>query len=101
MKKQARTREQIYALINQWQGSGLKQKEFCNKHNIAYYTFKYYRTQKNREETKAATTASFVSVKVKETNALQGVTITYPNGVRLDMENIVGTEQLKTLIHLF
>ncbi len=58
---------------------------------ILYYLlhFKYYWTQKNREETNVTNAVSFVLIKVIDTEALKNITITYPNAVGLNLEHPV------------
>ncbi len=91
----------MYALIEQWEKSGLRQREFCHQHNLQFHTFKYYRTQKNLEENKNLSTSSFVPVKIKQAEELKGLTITYPNGVRVHLDSVIPSEQIKHLIHLY
>lgn len=91
----------MYALIDQWQQSGLKQKDFCQQHNVPYYTFKYYRTQKTQEENVDSPQASFIRVKVGQPKEIKGLTIIYPNGVRLYFEGAVDPEQIKNLIQIY
>jgi len=91
----------MYNLISQWQESGLDQKTFCEVHKIVYSTFKYYLKIKSSECHSGLSTPSFMSVKVTKHNELGIMSIIYPNGVRLNIDNTTSAEQLKTLIHLY
>ena len=34
--------QKMFSMIDQWQQSGLTQKQFCEEHNIRYYVFHYW-----------------------------------------------------------
>lgn len=101
MNNQKQSRQQIIALIRQWPQSGLEQKEFCRKHSISYHTFKYYRKREIQKEKNKADSTSFVPVKIKQPRQLYALTITYPNGVSICVEDAITPDQLKDLIHIF
>ena len=94
----------MYGMINRWQSSGLKQKDFCRREGINYYTFKYWKTQYTREHEfiQQKPDNSFISIEspVQE-DLFSGIELTFPNGVKLSCNSGLQSDQVKQLIKLF
>lgn len=102
MKKRQHTRDQMYKLIDQWSGSGMKQEDFCNTKGISFYKFKYYRWRRNKQA--KVKKPAFIPVSVsKETTDLSRVsfTIRYPNGVEIDHPGAIDKNTLTDFITVF
>lgn len=99
---QPRTRSaaEMFPLIQEWEQSELRQKEFCIQHGIKPHVFWYW-LRRYREEGQAAPQASpgFVSVEMEEapTESVLAEVI-YPDGTRLVFKERVGLEFLQGLL---
>ena len=68
-------------LASQWPSSGITQKEFCSKHQIAYQTFQYYLRKSRRKEKPAD---GFVELFAKQNQlSAQSMELHFANGSRL------------------
>lgn len=69
-------------MIEQWQQSGLSQKDFCAATGIVYHVFHYwygvYRSEKNSSHT-------FVPVQIKQAVGEQQITVTGINGIQIQV----------------
>ncbi|NJO91971.1 MAG: hypothetical protein HC831_25625 [Chloroflexia bacterium] len=99
--------EKMYALVEQWESSGLSKKEFSLKEGVSYDSFLYWAQKYNREINLAKRSSCsreiFVPLQVEYPVNMQEqpVEITYPNGVKLACSPSVSLEQLHRLIHFF
>ena len=84
----------MFGLIESWENSNLKQKDFTSQHNISMAKFKYW-LKKYRNQNKAD--EDFVQIK-PDTSA--DYLIKYPNGVEVLVPVNTTLENLKTLIYL-
>ena len=94
----------MYALIRQWESSGLTQEQFFRQHNIAKSTFGFWRKKYLEEKGKVKDKGNFVPVKISDsgnTNSSSGmIELVYPNGVRLVCSTGMDLSRLKPLIVL-
>ena len=82
MQNKKEQREQMMVMIEEWQASGLKQRDYCASNNIAYHVFHYwygvYRTNKTG-------TGSFVPVKVTPTVSKEQITLVGVSGIQVQL----------------
>ena len=99
MQLQPETRQQMFAMIEQWLTSGLTQKAFCEQHSIRYYVFHYwykrYRMQQSGIQDNAT---SFVKLQVAKPSPSGAVEINFPGGIRILFHEPVSSNYLKALI---
>jgi hypothetical protein len=100
-------REQVYALIESWQKSGLTQKQFCARENLSHSTFKYWRKKYriNQERNTKLSENAFIPIKLagrhaqsESENYQKSITITYPNGIEIKCPVNIAVRQLEALI---
>lgn len=91
----------MFKRISRWQQSGLSQKAWCEKNNIAYATFHYWykRYRSNEASVDHGTGEGFVQLMVDDTNqAGCWCELTLPGGKKLVFHQPVGVELLKHLL---
>lgn len=80
MQNKQELREQMMAMIENWQASGLKQRDYCATKKVAYHVFHYwygvYRAKKND-------TGSFLPVKVTPVASKEQITIVGASGIKV------------------
>jgi hypothetical protein len=82
------TEERMFSLIRQWQGSGISQKAFCQKKDLAYATFHYW-YKKFRTNAPEELEPSFVPVPLPVSMASIFCTVHMPGGVSIDFHQPV------------
>lgn len=92
----------MMALIEQWQHSGMKQKDFYQQHNIPahvfYYWHKCYRKKQKKEIKELPLTKNFVQLHPSSSRGSMGnIEIQLPNGVRIFLNEPVSVDHLKAL----
>ena len=97
MQTREQLEEQKYAMIEQWQQSGLSQKKFCEHNNIAYHHFHYwYKRYGNRQAADGA--GKFVTVKVNSPSPAISMELQCPDGKRILFHQPISVDYLKALI---
>ena len=97
-----RARE-MFAVIERYRESGLKQKPFCHSEGLTLATFYYWLARYKQYHSTEKPTNSFIELKARPPAAAAGDTIilTYPNGVTLRFPlNAIDLAGLKALITL-
>ena len=101
MKKNCRTKAQMYPLVEGFSSSRLTCKAYAKSLGMKYDTYKYwvrkYRAEKNSAE-KTSVSSNFIPVqiiaeKVKE----HSLDIVYPNGVHINFTSCLNTSEILTL----
>lgn len=92
----------MYALILEWENSGLCQEKFFKQQGICKSTFGYWRKKYLKETGRSRVKNNFIPVKVgaitdKRSEFLE---VVYPNGVRLVCSSDMDLSRLKPLIVL-
>lgn len=95
------TREQLqgqkYAIIEQWQQSGLSQKKYCEQNTIAYHHFHYwYKRYRNRQAADSA--GEFVPVLVNAAASAGSIELQLPDGKKILFHQPISVDYLKALI---
>jgi len=72
--------EKMFALVVQWEASGMTQKAFCEQIQLKVGTFAYWVAKKKRSE---ESVGGFALVDLRGEPSGRAVEIIYPNGVRL------------------
>jgi hypothetical protein len=83
-----KSEDRMFALIRQWQDSGLSQTEFCQKKDIAYSSFHYW-YKKFRMAEEIHPEPSFVPVPLPVSMASVFCTVHKPGGVSIDFHQPV------------
>ena len=82
MRVKKEQRIQFMQMIEQWQQSGLSQKQFCMANNIAYHVFHYwYGVYKSELKTSRA----FVPVNIMPVVSGEQITISGLSGIQLQV----------------
>ena len=89
-------KEQMFSKIEQWQKSGLSQKSWCEKENIAYHIFHYW-YKKYRAANDVGGPSAFVELKL-DTSAMACAELLLPDGRRLIFHQPVSSDFLKAII---
>ena len=90
------------ALIEQWQKSGMRQKDFYQHHNIPahvfYYWHKCYRKQQNSKVARPIMASNhFIKLQPSAIEATNNIEIRLPNGIQIFFNNEVSVDYLKAL----
>jgi len=97
MQPREQLQEQKYALIEQWQQSGLSQKKYCEQNDIAYHHFHYwYKRYRTRQAGDSA--ADFIPVRVNATSPAGNIELQLPDGKRILFHQLIEVDYLKALI---
>ncbi len=92
-------KEEMYSLIEDYQNSGLSQKEFSKTQQIRYATFNYW-VCKYRKEKAQPDTASFIPL-IPSKKSVWPISITFPNNIRIELSGDVPSSYIKQLIELY
>lgn len=95
-------RKAMMALIEKWQRSGMRQKDFYLQHNIPahvfYYWHKCYRKQQQKKIVKPSLSSNpFIELQPSETGAAKNMEIRLPNGIKIFFNDRVSVDYLKAL----
>jgi len=90
-----RNKEEMFALIEQWEESSESRKAFCRKHNLAPSTFSYWYSKYRKPG--PSKEPGFVEVQPHLSRSLE---LIYPNGVRIRLPQDTSLAELRTLISL-
>ena len=77
MSKQRRSADQIRRMVEEFRGSGLTRREFCQRHHIAVTTLDYWRRSQPRNP-------RLVEVEVAASEAPRGFILILANGRRIE-----------------
>jgi hypothetical protein len=82
-----------------WESSGLKQREYCNRNNIKYSAFKKWRYRKKYGLEDDTKTASMLPIEVtsKPSKKLSEITLTLPSEAKLFLSSI-SAKELKSVL---
>lgn len=101
MRASSEQRKTMLALIEQWQQSGISQKDFYQQHNIPahvfYYWHKCYREQRGGLN-KSIPANSFVQLQPSSVPFASNIELQLTNGNRIIFHQPVGVDYLKALI---
>jgi len=93
----------MFYLISEWEQNGMTIGDFCRSQNIPKSTFGYW--HKKYKEQRATTSPSFIPVKIKNDNLpgdqFPGMSISFPNGVQINLKGHADINFLRELIHIF
>jgi hypothetical protein len=78
------TEERMFTLIRQWQRSGISQKDFCEKKDIAYATFHYWYRKFRDVDPPDKVVSSFVPLSIPATTLSSFCTVRLLEGVSID-----------------
>ncbi len=94
------TRQDMFSIIEEWEVSGLKKKEFCSQKGIGEWIFYYWQKQYRSYQTNNASGFIPIQAKVFPAPHAYPIAVCYPNGVRLELPGTVPLNQVMALIRL-
>ena len=102
MRLRENDRKAMMAMIEQWQKSGLRQKDFYQHHNIPahvfYYWFSCFKKQQDGKVIKQLPKAgSFIKLQPLQIASVNNIEIRLPNGIQILFNSQVGVDYLKAL----
>lgn len=98
MQSRIQQREHKFLMIEDWQNSGLSQKQYCLQHEVAYPQFQYwYKRYRMHQSKDASVAAGFITVALQDTR-MGGVELHLPDGKKLLFHQPVKVTYLKALI---
>ena len=86
-------RKEMNMLVEEWQESGMTQKDFSREHNIKLSRLRYW-IRKNREE---MSREGFLSFSLPGENIIR---LLYPNGIELQMPAGTPVPVIRSLLNL-
>jgi len=86
-------RKEMNMLVEEWQESGMTQKDFSREHNINLSRLRYW-IRKNREE---MSREGFLSFSLPGENIIR---LLYPNGIELQMPAGTPVKVIRSLLNL-
>ena len=92
----------MMAMIEQWQKSGLRQKDFYVQHNIPAHVFYYWlKSFRQRQDgkiiEKLPKTSSFIQLQPLQIASVSNIEIRLPNGIQIFFNSQVSVDYLKAL----
>lgn len=97
MQTKEQQRQQKIAMIEDWQQSGLSQKQYCLQHNIAYHVFHYwYKRSKLQSADKGNELTTFVKLTAPAMD--MHTELLLPDGRRLIFYQHTSADFLKALL---
>lgn len=102
MRLRENDRKAMLGLIEQWQKSGLRQKDFYQQHNIPAHIFYYwlscFRKQQTGKVVKQLPKAgSFIELQPSQIASVNNIEIRLPNGIQILFNSQVQVDYLKAL----
>jgi len=98
MKERSKqNQEAMFALISQWQASGMNQKEFCRVQGVAYHVFHYW-LKKYRQQSDGD--GGFVPVEINSSQRAPWMTVSFSQGCQLHFYEPVEVGFLRSLLSL-
>lgn len=86
-------------MISSWQQSGQSKKEFCEEHRIKAHTFQYWYQKYQADQLGSQAESAFIRLSPgEELSPHYHYTISYPNGVRLQIGREVSSTELLKLM---
>jgi len=96
-----RSKQEMADMISSWQQSGQSKKEFCEEHRIKAHTFQYWYQKYQAEQLGSQAESAFIRLSPSEEYPQRYLyTISYPNGVRLQIGREVSSTELLKLMGL-
>mgnify|MGYP001800267115 CR=1 FL=1 len=86
----------MFALMAQWESSGLTRQQFCKEHGVKLGNFSYWRTRYLRSKS-SKKPENFVKVTPIQATSIE---LIYPNGVKIVLPADSDSGTLSSLIHL-
>lgn len=82
MENSESVRERMFALVRQWEISGMSQKSFCEQHELAYHRFFYWRKRyRNAQHSSSNQGSAFIPLTITPDPAQTEVVM--PGGIRI------------------
>jgi len=97
-----RKKEEMYPLVAKWQKSGQSKLDFSQAHGLKAHSFHYWvkKYEKEKDEKEYSSSKDkFIPVSVRSIPSTQ-LELSYPNGVRLQINGQVSSDYVRQLIKL-
>jgi len=102
MRLPDKDRKGMIALIEQWQKSGMRQKDFYQQHNIPAHVFYYWhgcyrKQQQNKTVKPSASSSHFIELQPRVIEPINNIEARLPNGIQVFFTGQVSVDYLKAL----
>ena len=101
MSSNEEVQQQMFAMIQSWQQSGLTQKAYCQEHAVSYHIFHYW-YKLFRSSQSSAKEPGFISLQTEPSPSLVSTPahteLLLPDGKRLLFHQPVSSDYLRQLI---
>ncbi|HPI21037.1 MAG TPA: hypothetical protein PKY56_11780 [Candidatus Kapabacteria bacterium] len=96
--KRSSNRELMIKLVNQWQASGLTQREFADNNNMSLHQLKYWIYKCGKGSVPKKSGHSFIQL--EGLIGTSKICIRYPNGVEVTLPEQSSVSTIKSLINI-
>lgn len=101
-KTSRKSRKEFCQIVDQWRTSGLTRREYCQQEKYNSHTFNVWITK--AQTNSPSEPLNLVPLQIHECHSFEassGFEVEYPNGVRLRLSTLPGTEELSRIIHIY
>ena len=98
MGKETERSSEMRRVLDEWESSGLRRREFCQQRGISLTTFDYWRREHGTKRRKPARLPRMVAVKVTHVEPVGQFTLSLANGRRIESSWRFGDVELARLI---
>ena len=100
MGKATERSAEMRRVLEEWESSGLRRREFCEQRGIALTTFDYWRREHAVKRRKRARLPRMVAVKVSNAEPAPHFTLSLANGRRIECSWRIADVELARLIRI-
>jgi hypothetical protein len=100
MGEETERSSEMRRVLDEWESSGLRRREFCQQRGIALTTFDYWRREHATKRRKPARLPRMVAVKVTHVEPAGQFTLSLANGRRIESSWRFGDVELARLIRI-
>jgi len=100
MGKETERSSEMRRVLDEWESSGLRRREFCQQRGIALTTFDYWRREHAIKRRKPARLPRMVAVKINNVEPAPHFTLSLANGRRIECSWRFADVELARLIRI-
>ena len=89
-------KDHMYAIVEEYQQSFLPAPDICAKYNISQPKLYYWQNKYNKEKT---VVNDFIEISPTQ-NTIEGIRISYPNGVTLSINHRLSISELRAFVNI-
>ena len=100
MAATSKRRDEMFRMVELWKSSKMSRNNFCTHHNLRRTTFYYWVKKYEREMQHVS--SDFISLEVKREEPIisSGISLEYPNGIKVHLSDDIELSTLQKLITL-